>query len=394
MKKTSKILLLALAISSMCFTMTVNAEELTSNESQNIPVVQATTITQTQFDSIIPNEIELTTTMTDVANYNIDENYDGADPNEELVEKLISILGDNGYTFSSSELRAGIDFYDWKIGGVSIDSQNVFKEFTIKYAKESNYSEQDATSVKNKLDSIEFAKYGDDDAVYTVYNLGDYENFSNFDINVYDFDKLFNDSSITIKKTMLGGVGSGVVVNYGTTLYIYKNDVLYETKYISNVAVYGTTLENGTPVSMLALANDNETYKEMAKELESKGYTNILGCYELEAYGTTYDNMKVSFTLGNDYNGKEVQILHKKNDGSYETFTTIVADGKATISVNEFSPFMLALSGNGTTTENVNNAPNNAQTGSLNVVFYGVLALGSLVGITYILVSRKKKEIA
>ena len=54
---------------------------------------------------------------------------------------------------------------------------------------------------------------------------------------------------------------------------------------------------------------------------------------------------------------------------------------------------MIALTEN-TTTENVNKAPNNAQTSSIDVVLYSILALGSLVGITYILVSKKKKEIA
>lgn len=48
MKKTSKILLSALAISSMFFTMTVNAEELTPtpSESQTNQVAQETTTTR------------------------------------------------------------------------------------------------------------------------------------------------------------------------------------------------------------------------------------------------------------------------------------------------------------------------------------------------------------
>ena len=161
------------------------------------------------------------------------------------------------------------------------------------------------------------------------------------------------------------------------------------------MGAYGTTLENGTPVNMARLETDDETYKAMAKELESKGLKNILGCYELTAYGTTTNNMKVSFNLGSNYNGKEVQILHKKKDNTYEIFKTTVADGKAEITVSEFSPFMIALSDSSTpTTENVNKAPNNAQTSSIDIVLYSILALGSLVGITYILVSKKKKEIA
>ncbi len=33
---------------------------------------------------------------------------------------------------------------------------------------------------------------------------------------------------------------------------------------------------------------------------------------------------------------------------------------------------------------------NNAQTSSMNIVFYVVLAIGSLIGITYILIKKKK----
>ena len=62
MRKTSKILLSALAVSSMFFTMTVNAEELTPTPSENQEPVQVTrmgtetfdAITKEKFDSICP----------------------------------------------------------------------------------------------------------------------------------------------------------------------------------------------------------------------------------------------------------------------------------------------------------------------------------------------------
>ncbi len=417
MRKTSKILLSALAVSSMFFTMTVNAEELipTPSENQNITVAQDTTttkslkdLTEEELNNIIPKTIEINVTKTDYVNYIIRTNFQETEE-EDIVEKalerkFIEIFNTNGITNVSSsdfsvgcELSSGIALME--NGSIGINELNYVAEFTIKYTKESGYSEQDATYVKNAVNSIKFAKYSDDgiyqtDAVFTMYNIGDEESASKWTENTYDFSKLLNDSSITIKKSFgIGGIGGGTPWGTGTILYFYKNDVLYDIKDIMNMGAYGTTLENGTPVNMARLETDDEIYKIMSKELESKGFTNILGCYELTAYGTTYDNMKVSFTLGNNYNGKEVQILHKKKDNTYEIFKTIVADGKAEITVNEFSPFMIALTEN-TTTENVNKAPNNAQTSSIDVVLYSILALGSLVGITYILVSKKKKEIA
>ncbi len=405
MRKTSKILLSALAVSSMFFTMTVNAEELTptTSENQNITVAQETTktvsnLTQEELNTIIPNEIEISTTKTDIANHfaNAYDNPDAEHPAEiALKEKIISIFSTNGYTINTSDFSVTALITNWEEGFVEFSSLKIQKEFTIKYTKESGYSEQDATYVKNKVDSIKFANYEGNDAVFTMYNIGDEANANKWTRDTFDFAKLLNDNSITIKKsTSFGGQGGGTPWGEGHDLYFYKNGVLYATKPIMNLGAYGTTLENGTPVNMARLETDDEIYKAMAKELESKGFKNILGCYELTAYGTTTNNMKVSFNLGNNYNGKEVQILHKKKDNTYEIFKTTVADGKAEITVSEFSPFMIALSDNSTTTENVNKAPNNAQTSSIDVVLYSILALGSLVGITYILVSKKKKEIA
>ena len=54
---------------------------------------------------------------------------------------------------------------------------------------------------------------------------------------------------------------------------------------------------------------------------------------------------------------------------------------------------MIALNEtNNVTTTPVNNAPNNAQTSSLDIVLYSTLAIGSLLGIAYIVIKNRKKE--
>lgn len=409
MKKTSKILLSTLTIFSMFFTMTVNAEELTSTPSgsQTNQVAPATTttkslkdLTEEELNNIIPNTIEINVTKTDYANYIIKTDFqapEGEDiVDKALEEKFIEIFNTNGITnvlssdFSvGCELRSGTA--EIENGSISISGTNYVKDFTIKYAKESNFNATDETYVKNAVKNIKFANYEGTDAVFTMYNIGDEENASKWTENTYDFSKLLNDTSITIKRTIgARGQGGGTPWGVGTILYFYKNDVLYDLKHIMNMGAYGTTLENGTLVNMAELDKeyDKELYEELEKELNNRGFTNIIGAYELTAYGTTTNNMKISFTLGNNYNGKEVQILHKKSDNTYEIFTTTVADGKATITVSEFSPFMIALSENNTT---VNNAPNNAQTSSIDIVLYSILAIGSLLGITYIVVKNRKK---
>lgn len=403
MKKISKILLSILGIYSMFFTMTVNAEERTLSKNQNTSVTQETTkivsdLTQEELNTIIPNEIEITTTKTDMANYfaNTYSDLDKENPAEiALKEKIVSIFSTNGYTIDASEISVFVMATNWEESFIEIIGKEITKDFTIKYTKESGYNEQDATYVKNKVDSIKFANYEGADAVFTIYNLGDEEGANKWTRDTFDFGKLLSDRSITIKKSnSFGGQGGGTPWGELHDLYFYKNDILYFVKKdVQNMGAYGITLENGTPVNMAKLEQDDEIYKTMAKELKNKGFINILGCYELEAYGPTTNNMKVSFNLGSNYNGKEVQILHKKKDNTYEIFKTRVSDGKVEITVRELSPFMIALS-DSTIIENVNKAPNNAQTSSMDIVLYSILILGSLVGITYILVSNKKKEIA
>lgn len=402
------LLLVSILLIAMCLfnTNMVQATEVTADETKTTtdttsstaekPQTDTTTksidnLTQEELNTIIPSEIEISTTKTEVANYfaNTEINPDLENPAEKaLKEKIVSIFSASGYTIDISKISVSVMTNDWEESYAEIIGQNLHKNFTIKYTRESGYSEQDATYVKNKVDTIKFADYEGEDAVFTIYNLGDEKNASKWSRDTFDFTKLLNDSSITIKKSnSFGGQGAGTPWGEVHNLYFFKNGVLYATKTIMNMGAYGTTLENGTPVNMVKLEKDDEIYKAMAKELENKGLKNILGCYELTAYGTTYDNMKVSFNLGTNYNGKEVQILHKKKNNTYEILKTTVAEGKATITVNEFSPFMIALS-NTTNTNNTNNPTSDKKlddepkTGVADyTIFASVLAIISLGGI-------------
>ena len=200
MKKTSKILLSALAISSMFFTMTVNAEELTPtpSESQTNQVAQETTttkslkdLTEEELNNIIPNTIEINITKTEYANYITRTNFQTDEEDivqKALEEKFMEIFNQNGITnVSTSEfltgcdLGGGIGFID--NGSIGINGSNYGKEFTIKYAKESAYSEQDATYIKNAVNNIKFANFEGTDAVFTMYNIGDEENASKWTEN-------------------------------------------------------------------------------------------------------------------------------------------------------------------------------------------------------------------
>lgn len=333
----------------------------------------------------------LTDTITlDIKESEIDLNIETDHENTTLskVDTIIrKQLTDKGYDVSTLVVAFTSDgFEPVNIHEVYVTlgllGQEKSRTIKVNYSNTLQYNKTDETYVKSKLDSIKFAKVYDNDSIVQVYNVGDEESASKWtweSYKTYNYNSLINDNSITIKATMgAGGQGGGTPWGHGVILYFFKNNVLYQSKNIGFWGMYGITLENGTPVNMAKLEKDDEVYKAMAKELEKNGLKNIIGCYELEAFGTTYKDMKVSFNIGTNYNGKEVKILHKKSDNTYETFTTKVENGKATITVSEFSPFMIALND----TTNNRKLDNEPKTGVADyTVFASIVALISLGGL-------------
>lgn len=150
---------------------------------------------------------------------------------------------------------------------------------------------------------------------------------------------------------------------YTASMYpkVYNND-LYSFKNKDNVSMFFIlkkanttkvldyiTINNNENVNIVGnnIAKTNSTYTEMSNKLKAKGYNNIFGAYELKLSSGTIDKdgLKIRFDLGTQNNGKEAIVLHKKHNGTYEEFTKTVKDGKIDITVNELSPFMVALKG-------------------------------------------------
>ena len=53
--------------------------------------------------------------------------------------------------------------------------------------------------------------------------------------------------------------------------------------------------------------------------------------------------LTLTFQVGQQYNGRSVYILHRLQSGSVEQFTVTVANGEASITVTELSPFLLTV---------------------------------------------------
>ena len=140
----------------------------------------------------------------------------------------------------------------------------------------------------------------------------------------------------------------------------------------------------------------------MSTEANEKGYTHIIGSYELTLEGkeklTT--PIDITFKVGTNYNGKSIYILHQKKNGSYENFEKTVKDGKVTITVSELSPFVLAVKGESNTnnqqqqtttpaTTNKGEKDDTPKTGTTDIIKYMIpVAVISACGI----ISLRRKE--
>lgn len=396
MKKFLLTLLVAFSFMFMT-TNVVNAEEVTGGQ------------TLRELDSSALDVIDST--------YNIDKkeseldlsNYDSIIKIQESVKNnYINKIKEAGY--DTSKINNGIqfnvqfafldengDFPD--IHKINVElSENLNsigkKVINVSYSNTSAYNQTDLNYVNNKVSSIKLQKFENIDTIWHVFDFGEsaWSEKTNEYINNYNYSSLVNDKTITVK-AMSGGWGTTPETTmWGPTvkLYFFKNDVLYATKDINFRFIFGTMLDNGTPVVMAKQDDNTEIYKEMAKELEKLGLDNVIGCYELEAYGDTYNNMTISFSIDSKYNGRGVKILHRKNNGVFETFDTRVINGKATITVSEFSPFIIALTDDDPIA--ATKLSNNAQTSSMNIIFYITLALSSLIGIIAFIIRKKKIE--
>ena len=107
-----------------------------------------------------------------------------------------------------------------------------------------------------------------------------------------------------------------------------------------NVSVSGS-IANDSSLTVEKLDTNADVYKELNKRLEGK---KVLGAFEVKLNGEYGGKLSVSFNVDSKYNGQKATVLHKKSNGTIETFEKVITDGKVTVEVDELSPFIIALS--------------------------------------------------
>ena len=151
---------------------------------------------------------------------------------------------------------------------------------------------------------------------------------------------------------------------------------------------------------IIVTVKENEA---METEIKNKGYSKILGSYELTLKGIDKleSPVDITFNVGTEYNGKSIYVLHQKKNGTYENFEKTVTNGKITITVNELSPFVLGVKENVNSENNQENTTNTEtinkgekdetpKTGVENIIGY-VILVTVVTGIGIVLAKKKLK---
>ena len=137
-------------------------------------------------------------------------------------------------------------------------------------------------------------------------------------------------------------------------------------------------------VNAAKIEPNTDKYTEYVSADPVKGKV-VLGVYDITVNGTVEGKAQLTFAIPTEYNGKNVIILHYKDDGSYEKYAATVKDGQVTINVDSFSPFVIALDDAGS--EGDGTVPTTGVTadpGSLAVI----MVLAAALGVTALLKRR------
>ncbi len=172
------------------------------------------------------------------------------------------------------------------------------------------YNDIDPETYKEIIDWVPLQKWGNWD-----YNWGYTYNFVGYDAN--------NNEVFTSKIRFSYELGETSTTDENTGVSVTGQKDIDTTLAVEN------------------LAPEADVYKELVKQLEGK---KVVGAYEVKLNGSYEGKLSVSFNVDSKYNDQKATVLHKKSDGTVETFEAVVAGGKVTVEVSELSPFIVALS--------------------------------------------------
>ncbi len=245
--------------------------------------------------------------------------------------------------------------------------------------------------IENRISGIDFNENVED--LTMTFDVGNEYNGKDIYAIYFGREKANSYKGVKITKKLKAENGK---VTLNAELYEKSEIVLFtklateeETEESKPTTTEKTIVKNVTYTTSdpeLVIEGEELETSQYLNEMYSKVYTeknkgNLLGLYDFEVVsGEIKNNVTLTFNVGTKNNGKTARIVHRKDNGTYETFKKIVKKGKVSISVNSLSPFVVYI-------DNTTNPP----TSSMNVFGYSMVSLISLLTIIY-LTNRKRRE--
>ena len=141
---------------------------------------------------------------------------------------------------------------------------------------------------------------------------------------------------------------------YIVTLYMIKDKdhfLIAKNLFVSTIDYNNNFMRWGYSYALSEITDDMDWYISdyiknsialMKETLEGEGFEFFDG-YEIDGYIKPGKTVTLTFTVGTENNNRKFKVLHKKADGTTETFEGVVKDGQFSIEVTETSPFAVGL---------------------------------------------------
>ncbi len=153
------------------------------------------------------------------------------------------------------------------------------------------------------------------------------------------------------------------------------------TENTTGITVSGNISE-GAVLKIEDLALGNSVADDAIRErMKDNDYVFILG-RNISLSGSFTGTLTLSLPVGTQYNGETVTILHAKQDGTLETYTVKVIDGKATFDVTSLSPFAVFQK------DDLDDIPNTGDVGT-SFMWWILLAVSGAGIMTLMLIKKK-----
>lgn len=185
--------------------------------------------------------------------------------------------------------------------------------------------------------------------------------------------------------TISGNLESDTVVTviYTRSVSMYVSRILTDTA--TGITVAGSAINEDAVLTVKASAQDVENIRVACTEIRSRmseAGTLMLFCGDISLSNGYIGPLNISIPVGEQYNGLLVTIVHYSN-GSVETFTVTVVDGKASFTVTTLSPFaafMPVIAGIPQTGDHTNSA------------LGACLAIFGMIGMGVVLIRKNRKR--